>query len=406
MLEAAEPSGSAASHFLSVHVRHAFGTTSPSASSKSARRGLTRRAVGPKFPLPGHPVHRAYSLPSPTALSLTVVRAFGLVIHSNIPIPGLESAAVAAVSDVPLRVELHEGLRLVLDDAERAGRVLGVMRETDEEHSPAVVVRHLEAEQLYQFAYRDGTEFVIDPAGTNVRGTWVAGATLEDTATYLLGPILAFVLRLRGLLAVHASAVEMEGGAVLLAGPSGAGKSTTAAAFALNGWPVLTDDVAVIAARGDALEVVPSYPRVRLWDDSVAGLLGASEVLPLLTPTWEKRYLPLGTSDAAFSARPLPLRAIFLLREREDTDQAPRIEPVPPLAAFPAIIGNLLAGQAFTDESAEVAFRFSTRLVQRVPVFALTAHADPAGLGALCRLVADRVSHLPHPSAAPDAAHV
>lgn len=337
----------------------------------------------------------------PTALSSTTVRAFGLVIQANIPIPGLENAAVAAVSDVPLRVELREGLRLVPDDAVRAGRVLGVMRETDEEDSPAVVVRHLAAEGLYLFAYRDGTGFVIDPAGTHVRGTWAAGATLEDTATYLLGPILAFVLRLRGLLAVHASAVEVEGGAVLLAGPSGAGKSTTAAAFALNGWPVLTDDVAVIAARGDVLEVVPSYPRVRLWDDSVAGLLGESEALPLLTPTWEKRYLPLGTGDAAFSPRPLPLRAVFLLREREETDQAPRIEPVTPLAAFPAILGNLLAGQAFADEPAEVAFRFGTRLVQRVPVFALTAHTDPKRLAALCRLVADRVAALPRPSAAP-----
>lgn len=337
-------------------------------------------------------------------MSSTIVRAFGLVIHTNIPIPGLENAAVSAVSDLPLRVELHQGLRLASDDAVRAGRVLGVMRETDEEDSPAVVIRHLEAEGLYQFAYRDGTEFVIDPGGTHVRGTWAAGATIEDTATYLLGPILAFVLRLRGLLAMHASAVEMEGGAVLLTGPSGAGKSTTAAAFALNGWPVLTDDVAVVAARGDALEVVPSYPRVRLWDDSVAGLLGASEALPLLTPSWEKRYLPLGTDDAAFSAQPLPLRAIFLLREREESDQAPRIEPVTPLAAFPAIIGNLLAGQAFADESAEVAFRFSTRLVQRVPVFALTAHTDPQRLPELCRLVADRVAALPRPSAAPGAA--
>jgi hypothetical protein len=340
-------------------------------------------------------------------LSSTAVRAFGLVILPNIPIPGLENAAVAVVSDVPLRIHLEAERTLVPRAAIRSARVLRESRELGDEGVPVVVVRHLVRERLYHFEYRDGTEFVIDHGGTSVQGTWRGAATVEDTATYLLGPIVAFVLRLRGLLALHASAVEMDGSAVLVVGPAGAGKSTTAAAFALNGWPVLTDDVAVVAPRGDHLDVVPSYPRVRLWDDSVRGLLGGSEVLPLLTPNWEKRYLPLGTGRADFTQRPLPLRAIFLLREREDSDRAPRIEELPPLAAFPEIMANLLTNRAIPDESAEVDFRFSSRLVERVPVFTLTPHADPARLGELCRLVADRVAGLPRPPGTPTApAHV
>ena len=340
-------------------------------------------------------------------MSPFAVGAFGLVIHSNIPIPGLENAAVATVSDVPLRVHLRRERRLASPDAVRSARVLRASREVDEGGAPLVVVRHFARECLYHFEYHDGTEFMIDHGGTRVRGTWVGGATLEDTATYLLGPIIAFVLRLRGLLALHAGAIEMDGTAVLVVGPAGAGKSTTTAAFALNGWPVLTDDVAVVAPRGDHLDVVPSYPRVRLWDDSVRGLLGRSEALPLLTPTWEKRYLPLGTEESGFSQRPLPRRAIFLLREREDSDRAPRIEEMTPLAAFPEIMGNLLTHRELPDESAEVDFRFSSRLVGRVPVFALTAHADPARLGELCRRVADRVAGLPRPSdASAPPAHV
>jgi hypothetical protein len=336
----------------------------------------------------------------------TAAWAFGLAVLSNVPIPGLENAAVSAVSHVPLRVHLQEERRLISRAAARSARVLHVSRETDDGGAPLVVVRHLVGEQLYHFAYRDGTEFVIDPDGTCVQGTWRSGATVEDTATYLLGPILAFVLRLRGMLAMHASAVEMDGGAVLISGPSGAGKSTTAAAFALNGWPVLTDDLAVVVPRGGGMEVVPSYPRVRLWDDSVRGLLGRSELLPLLTPTWEKRYLPLGAGRGEFTRRPLPLRALFLLREREDSGRAPRIDPIPPLAAFPEILGNLLTNRAIPGESAEVDFRFSSRLVESVPAFALTAHADPARLGELCRLVADRVAALPRPAVPASPAHV
>lgn len=328
-------------------------------------------------------------------------QAFGLVILSNVPIPGLEDAAVAAVSEVPLRVRLQADRTLVGRDALRAARVLRMSEDRDDQGVPSVAVRDLEGEALYHFGYQDGTEFVIDRGGTLIEGTWRGGATLEDTATYLLGPILAFVLRLRGLLAVHGSAVEMEGTAVLMVGPSGAGKSTTAAAFALNGWPVLTDDVAVIAPRGEGMVVVPSYPRVRLWEDSVRGLLGADQDLPLLTPTWEKRYLALGDGRAEFTRRPLPLRAIFLLQEREDSDRAPRIEEIPPLAAFPQVMGNLLSHRDIPGESAEVDFRFSSMLVARVPVFALTAHADPARLGELCRRVAGRVAALPNPFADP-----
>jgi hypothetical protein len=70
-------------------------------------------------------------------------------------------------------------------------------------------------------------------------------------------------------------------------------------------------------------------------------------------------------------------------------------------------MGNLLTHRDIPDESAEVDFRFSSRLVARVPVFALTAHADPARLGELCRRVAERVAALPRPAGAPNSpAHV
>ena len=51
-----------------------------------------------------------------------------------------------------------------------------------------------------------------------------------------LGPVFAFVLRLRGAVTFHASAVRI-GDAVAFLGPQGAGKSTTAAALALRGCP-------------------------------------------------------------------------------------------------------------------------------------------------------------------------
>ena len=63
--------------------------------------------------------------------------------------------------------------------------------------------------QYYKFCYADETEFVVDKAGTEVWAAWREPLTLEDTATYLLGPVMGFVMLLRGVVCLHASAVAI-----------------------------------------------------------------------------------------------------------------------------------------------------------------------------------------------------
>src|SRR5438270_8353143 len=101
--------------------------------------------------------------------------------------------------------------------------------------------------EAYAIHYLDGTRFVID--GATILCPLPPSSTPEDTATYLLGPVLAFVLRRRGTLALHASAVALGGRAVAIAAAPGGGKSTTAAAFAERGASILTEDVLPIEWR-------------------------------------------------------------------------------------------------------------------------------------------------------------
>ena len=82
--------------------------------------------------------------------------------------------------------------------------------------------------------YADGTRFVVDEGGTEVWAWWPEGATLDATATYLLGPVFGWLLRLRGVLALHASVAALDGRAAAFAGPAGMGKSTTAAGSPLS----------------------------------------------------------------------------------------------------------------------------------------------------------------------------
>src|SRR5437762_799646 len=76
--------------------------------------------------------------------------------------------------------------------------------------NPVLRVISLLDGKYYRFCYADKTEFVIDEAGTEIWADWVEPLTLEDTATYLLGPIMGFVMLLRGVVCLHASAVVID----------------------------------------------------------------------------------------------------------------------------------------------------------------------------------------------------
>src|SRR5688500_2948259 len=180
-----------------------------------------------------------------------------------------------------------------------------------EEGEPGTRIERSRTEpDTFVFEFLDGTRFRIEDAGRRVTAQ---SPTPEDLATYFLGPILAFIVRLRGSLALHAGAVAIDGEALLITGVAGAGKSTTAAAFLDRGASLLTDDVAVIDWKADAPHVFPGYPRVRLWDDSAASLYGSAEALPPLTPTWSKRFVD---ARGAFAGESVPIRAIVVLAPR------------------------------------------------------------------------------------------
>src|SRR5207244_6105024 len=118
-------------------------------------------------------------------------------------------------------------------------------------------------------------------------------------------------------LCLHASAVAVADRAIALVGLPGAGKSTAAAAFACAGYPVISDDVVALEDHGERFLVQPGYPRVNLWPDSVRRLFGSEDALPRITPTWEKRYLPLGQKGHPFASKPLPLAAVYILDSRD-----------------------------------------------------------------------------------------
>ena len=326
--------------------------------------------------------------------------AFGLSIRANLPIPGLLAEGPCGGIGSASCVTVTLGALPPDIPPDARGRVL-FAAETLEHGVPSLTVHELEAGGSVLFRYADGTTFVIEQDGTRVWATWPTQLSVADTATYLLGPVMAFVLRARGVLSLHAGVAELSESAVAVAGGPEAGKSTILAALALRGARVLGDDVAPVDDEGGRLRVHPSYPRVRLWNDSVARLFGSPEALPLLTPTWEKRYFDVH-DRGLFVDRPRRLAAVFVLGERVASAAAPRVQPLGRREAFAAVLAHLHTVWMLPASPQDTVFRLASRIAQEIPVARVIPHDDPARLPALCDLIvreAERVG-VPAPFAA------
>jgi energy-coupling factor transporter ATP-binding protein EcfA2 len=250
---------------------------------------------------------------------------------------------------------------------------------------PALKVSELE-DGSFHFAYRDQTTFVVNRSGSEVWIQWPACCSLEHAALYLLGPVLGFTLRLRGVVSLHASGVRIGDSAIAILGHAGAGKSTTAAAFARLGHPVITDDVFALKDCGNAFSVLPGCPGLRLWPDSVESLWGSPEVLPPLLPNWDKRFLDLRGNGFEFISQPMPVSAIYCLGPRSEHATAPEItggngHPLIDLIAH-AYVNYLLDRQARAHE-----FDVLTRLARSVPFRRVTPQAEASRLPELCKAI-------------------
>lgn len=229
---------------------------------------------------------------------------FGLTVESSRAFPGFLPAADSQPVDVTLRW-VPSLAPLGSPHAER--------RHDPSRPATLVVTRD---ESAFHFAYEDGTSFLVSRCGRSVSAVIAPRQALEDTLTYFTGPILGFLMALRGIFCLHASAVLLDGVAVAFIGAAGAGKSTTAALLHQQGLPVISDDALPCVLLDGVPHARSSYPRLRLWEDSVTQLAGKPDALPLLTPNWNKRYLPL--DDEAFASGTFRL-ALLVFLDQEAT---------------------------------------------------------------------------------------
>ena len=212
---------------------------------------------------------------------------FGLHIRSDLRLPELRSARLGTKPQV--RVQL--------------GRVAAVARDG---LVPIENGAQLTIDAIARYAIEDGSTITID------READVPDANVR---LYLLGSAMGILLHQRGLLPLHANAVEIDGQAYAFTGASGAGKSTLAAWFHDHGYPIIADDICAISFdEQQSPLVMPGLPRLRLWREALerSGRDAAGfERSYAGDDSWDKFDVPLPHGPAV--PAPVPLGGIYVL---------------------------------------------------------------------------------------------
>jgi hypothetical protein len=235
-------------------------------------------------------------------------QAYGLQVQSSLAIPEFGSGvtfprgAVDVVIDLAASVDWQS--RLPVPVLERA---IALQVKSDG------IEIYVQAAGL--FWVRGGTQITIFPA---------LNGDLPRLRMALIGVAMAVLLHQRDCVVFHASAVLVNGEAVLFLGPSGAGKSSLAIALHHHGYPLLTDDLGALTLHAGIPHLAPAYPMARLGQDVALALALNWEAMQPLSSHYPKRAYPLPAPLP--EQKPYPIARGYVLANSETL----AIEPLAP----------------------------------------------------------------------------
>ena len=226
--------------------------------------------------------------------------------------------------------------------------------------------------------YSNGTEtafFISDSKGEQLNILYHPNIPINDINTYLLGPVIGCILRLKNKVCLHASVVNINNKAITFIGEKTAGKSTLIANFAANGFPVLSDDIAVLFSKNNRYYVNTGYPRLRLWRKSLAYIQAIK--IDNLTPVLghiDKYYLPLngiGSNDSwQFQKMSLPLAGVIYLNTRNETNHL-ALNKLNSMEGFLKLKQNIYADYMLDSALLKKEFEVFGKISQQIPVLSL-----------------------------------
>ncbi|MEM9806548.1 MAG: hypothetical protein AAF959_14830 [Cyanobacteria bacterium P01_D01_bin.56] len=290
--------------------------------------------------------------------------AYGLTIESDIAIAEFPEAIFETDAQVTISLAPERALEDYLP--EQVVQEFGYLRLT---RTDAVFyIKHVGL-----FVVSAGAKILIIPSSETSEA---------QLRFYLIGTVMGILLYQRGLLVLHASAINIRGNAIAFLGVSGEGKSSAAAAFQAANYQVMTDDVAPVVLNKTPPVIIPGFPQIKLSLE-VATVLGHDfESLAPLYAKAEKR----GYRCQQFNQVPLPIHRIYVLASGPEF----AVERLPLQEAVVELSRHSRPSTLFHKPDAQH-FKQCTQLVQACPVYRLTR---PRNLALLPELVHQVENHL------------
>lgn len=288
--------------------------------------------------------------------------AYNMGVISSIPLQGLDSGN----GDEDLLIVRDEVL-LPSSDIIIKGKNYGVTKE-------AV---YLFWDKIGSFEIREGRLIVVDPH---------PGLDEKYLTPYILGSAMAVILNQRGFLVLHASSVEINGGAVAFMGWTGYGKSTTAMALHNKGHPLVTDDILAVNVDKKGLPIVsPAFPRIKLSKDFFNSIKkGVFELTPEDNLVNGKKFFPL---TYGFSKNPLMLKQIYVLKKSTKT----MVSNLEAQNALIELVRHSYCNSIFQKWEQSVNLVQCSNLIRKIPVKSLEVDRSIQSLHRLAEVVEDDI---------------
>ena len=247
-----------------------------------------------------------------------------LVLASNIPLPEL---IPATVGNTECRFELLAGDLPCADGVEWFHQWTieedGVTEDGARREEPWL--RLGRCSDAYVLRFPSYAEFIIAKDTNSIRCRPLAHTAEMTVRHLLLDQVLPLILSRRESLVLHASAVLTRHGAIAFAGKTGKGKSTLATSFALEGFPLVSDDYLVLRQGQEGWMAMPGYPGVRLWPSTVQAI-GPQDLPTREGASYTVKRRVANTKLLPQADGPVPLRRLYVLAEEAESTS---IEKVP-----------------------------------------------------------------------------
>jgi hypothetical protein len=221
----------------------------------------------------------------------------------------------------------------------------------------------------YLLRFPNLADFTVSNDGRSVVCHPVPGIPLETIRHLLIDQVIPLLLSKQEKLALHASAVVSDEGAIAFMGMTGRGKSTLAASFSKN-LSILTDDCLLLKRKNGQVFGLPSYPGLRLWPDSILNLFDRQPNLCQVAHYTEKQRIGSGDADITFFPQDAPMRRVYVLQTSDGSKSVDGVQIVKlsPQSAFMELVKHAYRIDVHSPENLRNEFNHLTELAA-LPIF-------------------------------------